>query len=187
MASKTAVRLLSLSCTVVLGPARILRASAATKGGSALLLEGAEILLVIVALRKSGEFGQQRCEGGFLAFAERTTRRVECRPNAEGGCDRNLARDLNRAIQLLPGRGHVLNKTKSISLIGTPIITGQHVSHRITPACLANERDRRPASGEMTSGHFSLGEYGIARGNSYVSSEKKLVACALALALNCDN
>ena len=87
----------------------------------------------------------------------------------------------------LPGRGHVLNKTKSISLVGTPIITGQHVSHRITPACLANERDRRPASGEMTSGHFSLGEYGIARGNSYVSSEKKLVACALALALNCDN
>ena len=179
MASKTAVRVPSLSSTVVLGPARSLRASAATKGGSALLLEGAEILLVIVALRKSGEFGQQRCEGGFLAFAERTTRRVECRPNAEGGCDRNLARDLNRAIQLLPGRGHVLNKTKSISLIGTPIITGQHVSHRITPACLANERDRRPASGEMTSGHFSLGEYGIARGNSYVSSEKKLVACAL--------
>ena len=39
----------------------------------------------------------------------------------------------------------------------------------------------------MTSGHFSLSEYGIARSNSDIGSEKKLVARALTLALNRDN
>jgi hypothetical protein len=142
---------------------------------------------VIVALRKSGKFRQQRREGSFLAFVERTMGRIKCRSNAERGRDGDLARDFDRAIELLSGRGHVLNETESIGLICTPFITRQHVSHRIAPACLANERNRRTASREMASGHFSLREYGIARGNTDVSREEKLVACALALALNCDN
>src|SRR5262249_24211537 len=121
------------------------------------------------------------------AVNERTTRRTKCRSNAKRGCGSDLTRDLDRAIELLSRRGHVLNETESVGLVRPPFIACQHVTDRIAPTCLTNERDRRTAGGEVTSGHFSLSEYGIARSNANIGREKKLVACPLGLALNSNN
>jgi hypothetical protein len=115
--------------------------------------------LALLALCESAPFGEQRREGGFLAIDQRTTRRTQCRSNAERGCGSDLTRDLDRAIELLrielerdvDGRPH-----------RPPFIACQHVAHRIAPSCLANEVDRRTAGREDTPGRFCLGENGIA-------------------------
>src|SRR5258707_8508900 len=72
-------------------------------------------------------------------------------------------------------------------LLGVPFITGQHVAHCIRPTSLPDECDRCTAGREVSTGDFWLGEHGIARRDSDIGSEKKLVACALALALDGDN
>src|SRR5262249_31703094 len=150
--------------------------SAATVDGSALFLERPEIFLVVFCLRQSAKLGEQRRVGGVLAIAERTMRRTEGRAKAERGCGSDPARDLERAIELLSGRGHVLNEPETVGLIGSPLIAGQHVAHGVAPTCLADESDRRTAGGEMTAGDFSLAEYGIAGSNPDIGREEKLVA-----------
>lgn len=114
-------------------------------------------------------------------------RRTKCRLNAKRGCGGDLARDLDRAVELLSRRGHILNETEPVGLFGSPFIAGQHVTHRTAPTCLANECDCRTAGREMTSRHFSLSEHCIAGSNTDIGSEKKLVACPLGLALHSDN
>ena|SRR6516164_8161973 len=98
-------------------------------------MERSQIFLVFVALRQSSEFGEQRHEGGFLTIKESTMRRTECRSNAERGCGGDLARDLDRAIELPSRWGHVLNEAETVGLIGSPFIVGQHIVHRIAPTC----------------------------------------------------
>jgi len=76
----------------------------------------------------------------------------------------------------LSRRGHVLNESHSVGLLGVPFITGQHVAHCIRPTSLPDECDRCTAGREVSTGDFWLGEHGIARRNSDIGSEKKLVA-----------
>jgi hypothetical protein len=153
----------------------------------AFFAERPEVFLVVVALRKSSELWEQRRESGFLALTERTMRRADCRSNAERRGGGYLARDLDRAVELLSGRGHELNETHSVGLVRAPFIARQHVAHRIRPTDLADKCDRRTAGRKVTPGDFWLGKYGVARCNPDISSEKKLVACALALAPHRDN
>ena len=157
------------------------------KGGRPFFPERPEVFFVVVALRQSSKFREQRRERSFLTFTERAMCRGDCRSNAERSCGGYLACDLDRSIELVSGRGHVLNESHSVGLLGVPFITGQHVAHCIRPTSLPDECDRCTAGREVSTGDFWLGEHGIARRNSDIGSEKKLVACALALALDGDN
>jgi hypothetical protein len=157
------------------------------ENGGTLLPLRAEIFFVVVALRKSSKFGEERRVRGFLTFAERTVRRIHCRTNAQRSRGGDLSSDLDRAIELLPGRRYELNKTHSVGLVGAPFIARQHVTHCIRPTHFADKSDRRATGREVTAGDFWLCEYGVACGNSDVGCEKKLVARALALALHGDN
>jgi hypothetical protein len=60
--------------------------SAAPVHRRTLFPERPEVLLVVISLRKSRKFGEQRRERGVLTFAKRTSRRTECRSNAERRC-----------------------------------------------------------------------------------------------------
>jgi hypothetical protein len=157
------------------------------EGGRPFFPERPEVFVVVIALRKSSKFGEQRRERGFLTFTERTMRGAHGRSNTERSCGGYLARDLDRTVKLLSGRGHVLNEPHSIGLVGVPFIACQHVAHRICPTNLSDKCDRCTPGREVTAGNFWLREHGIACCNSDIGGEKKLVACALALALDGHN
>src|SRR3954454_23691039 len=162
-------------------------ASATVEDGTALFPKRAELFLMVVALRKSSKFGEQRRVRGFLAFTERTVRRIHRRSNAKRSCRGDLSSDLDRPIELLASRCHDLNEAHAVGLVGAPFVACQHITHRIRPTRFADKTDRCAACREVAAGDFRLCENGIACGNSDIGGKKKLVACALALPLYGNN
>src|SRR5260370_8007170 len=103
------------------------------KGGRPFFPERPEVFFVVVALRQSSKFREQRRERSFLTFTERAMCRGDCRSNAERSCGGYLACDLDRSIELLSGRGHVLNESHSVGPLAIPFFPRPPVRHFILP------------------------------------------------------
>src|SRR5260370_28085642 len=111
------------------------------------LPESALSFLGIFALGDLLELGQERLQRGFF-WADRLMRRSKCRAHAQRCPGGDLLRQLDGAVELLSGRRHLLHEAKTVGFIGSPFFACEHIAHRISPAGLAGEPDRRPAAGK---------------------------------------
>ena len=91
-------------------------------------------------------------------------------PERRGRGDR--ARELQRALQLLPGRGNGLDQSVMLSLLGVPGFAGQHEPHGVAVADLADQPDGGAAAGVQPQQCLVLGEDRVAGRHAHVGARK---------------
>ena len=88
---------------------------------------------------------------------------------------------------MLTGWRHDLHQPHPIGFVGVPVLTGQHVAHRVAPAGLADEAHSSPASGKRCRGHFALVEDRVLRRDAQIRGEEQFVRHARHMPLHSDD
>src|SRR5262249_6880314 len=117
--------------------------SATTEPARAALEECAQPFLHVLAGGQRREIRKQPRRGGGLAVRQRVAARRQRRVDRER---RLLTDDLGereRARQLLAGLGELLDQADPVGLRGVELVAGEQPAHRIGPADLAREPQRR--------------------------------------------
>jgi hypothetical protein len=75
--------------------------------------------------------------------------------------------------------GQLLHQLDAVGLLRVVLVAGEQPPHRVAPAGLARQADRRPAEGVDAAADLVLGEAGVARGDPDVGGQQQLDAPAL--------
>src|SRR5215468_8579312 len=89
--------------------------------------------------------------------------------------------------RLVGCRGNMLYQPHAQGLFGAPVISREHIAHRVSPCGLTYETDRRATAREPAVSIFVLTEARFSGGNTNVGGQVKLMAHVPRVAMNNDD